>query len=346
MRKPILCLMLLSLLASPCLAMEYTAPQAPPDVQELVPYQPESFGEGLWKVLKGGISWAMPDMAAAGGLCLSVIALFLLVSVLKGIGEQGAKVPEWVLVLVTASVMPSQTNTLIRLGVDTVRQMSEYGKLLLPVMTSALAAQGGISSSGALYLGTVVFDSLLISAVSALLIPMTYLFLALAVGFAATGEEIMGKWKAFLKWVITWSLKISLYVFTGYMTITGVVSGTADQTVVKATKLTISGMVPVVGGILADASETVVVGAGVMKNAAGMYGFLAILAIWITPFLRIGIQYLLLKVTASFCSGFGLKHAGGLVNDFSDAMGLMLAMTGTACVFLLISIVCFMKGMG
>ena len=130
------------------------------------------------------------------------------------------------------------------------------------------------------------------------------------------------------------------------MTITGVVSGATDATTLKATKLTISGAVPVVGGILSDASEAVIVSAGVLKSAAGIYGLIAILAIWIGPFMRIGIHYIMLKFTASICDILGSCKTTELLKDFSSAMGLLLAMVGTQCLLLLISTVCFMKGVG
>ena len=135
-----------------------------------------------------------------------------------------------------------------------------------------------------------------------------------------------------------------LYIFSGYMGITGVVSGTADAAAVKAAKITISGAVPVVGGILSDASEAILVSAGIMKNAAGVYGLLAMLAICIGPFIRMGAQYLLLKITSAVCSVVGVQQAVDMINDFSGVMGFLLAMTGTVCLLLLISTVCFMKG--
>ena len=139
---------------------------------------------------------------------------------------------------------------------------------------------------------------------------------------------------------------MTLYIFTGFIGVTGVISGTADATALKATKLTMSGMIPVVGGILSEASEAVLVGAGLMKNAAGTYGLIAVIAIWITPFLQIGIRYLLLKLTASVCGVFGVKQVSALTGAFSDAMGLLLGMTSAICVILAISLICFMKGVG
>ena len=117
-----------------------------------------------------------------------------------------------------------------------------------------------------------------------------------------------------------------------------------DASAVKAVKLTISGMVPLVGGIISDASETILISAGLLKNATGIYGLLAILAIFVGPFLKIGTQYVLLKLTAALCSIFSVKRESDLLNDFSGGMGMLLAMAGTVCLFLLISVVCFMRG--
>ena len=112
---------------------------------------------------------------------------------------------------------------------------------------------------------------------------------------------------------------------------------------IKATKLAISGAVPVVGGLISDASETILVSAGLMKGAVGSYGLLAALSIWIGPFLKIGCQYLLLKITAAVCGVVGNKENTALISDFSGAMGMLLAMTGTVCLLLLVSTICFMK---
>ena len=83
-----------------------------------------------------------------------------------------------------------------------------------------------------------------------------------------------------------------------------------------------------------------------MKNAAGIYGIVAVLAIFLEPFLRIGMHYLMLKLTAAVTAIFGCKEMTDLIGSFSEAMGFLLAMTGSVCILLLISTVCFLKGVG
>ena len=346
MRKLIFLLFFLSVVIVPVNALDYTAPTVSADAEALMPVEVESFGEGLWKVITSAVSALQPDIADAAQVCFSLIAVVMLVSLLKAMPAGTSRILEFAGVLAIAAVLLNRTSSMIGVAADTVDELSEYGKLLLPVMTAVTAAQGGTTSSAALYTGTAIFDAILSTGIAKLLIPLVYMFLALSIAACATGEQMLKKMKGFVKWLTTWSLKIILYLFTGYMGITGVVSGTADAAAVKATKLTMSGMIPVVGGILSDASEAVIVGAGVMKSAIGVYGLLAVIAIWIAPFLKIGVLYILLKLTAALCEAFGVKPMSEMIEAISTAMGLLLGMTGSVCILLLISTVCFMKGLG
>lgn len=344
MKKVLLIAVLLFSLAMPANAADITAPPAPDAAQNLMPPEQESFGEGLWYVLKSAIQMLEPDIAQAGRTCLAVVAVVLLTSLLGSFPGRTKSVTELTCAVALGSMLLRSTSSMISTAVSTIQELSAYGKLLLPVMTTAMAAQGGITTSAALYTGTAVFDSILSSLIESMLIPMVYVFIALATANSALGEDLLKKIRDFVKWLISWCLKIILYIFTGYLGITGVISGTADQAALKAAKLTISGAVPVVGGILSDASETILVSAGMVKNAAGIYGVLAILAIAIGPFLKIGVEYLMLKLTAAVCGVFASKRTSELIQDISGAMGLLLAMTGTVCMLLLISTVCMLKG--
>ena len=81
-----------------------------------------------------------------------------------------------------------------------------------------------------------------------------------------------------------------------------------------------------------------VVVAGLLKNAVGIFGMLAVLAICLTPFLNMAVQYLLYKLTA-FLAGIVTQGAlAELINALGTAFGLMLGMTGSCALLLLISI--------
>lgn len=334
----------LAFLVCPVSAMEFTAPVVPESAEQYMPSNQESFGQGLWYIAKNAVSELRPEIGKAFGVCLSLITAVLLISILSNFSEQASNSIRLTGAVMIGVLLLQPVNTLIQLGANTVTELSNYGKLILPVMTAAVAAQGGTTSSAALYTGTVFFDALLTSIISRVVVPAIYIFLCLSVISCAVDQDMLKKVKDSVKWGMTWCLKFLLYIFSGYLTITRVVSGVVDASALKAAKLTISGVVPVVGSILSDATETILVSAGVMKSTAGIYGIFAVLAVCVSPFLQIGLQYLLLKLSCGVCNMFGYKPAVSLLGDFTSAMGLVLAMTGTVCILLLVSLVCFMKG--
>lgn len=346
MTKLLTALMLTLCLCLPVSAAEFTAPEVPDSGQALMPETTNSFGQGLMELLKKACARIHPNLAEAARVSVEILAATVLVSLLRCISGLSKSVVTLAGAVIVSVLLFSSANTMIRLGCDTIQELSSYGKLLFPVMTAALAAQGGVTSSTALYAGTAMFDTLLGSLIARVLTPMLYLFLALGVAVYALGDETLKKMQELVKGVVSWSLKTILIVFTAYMSITGVVSGTTDAVALKATKLTISTVVPVVGSILSDASETVLISVGALKNAAGVYGILAAIAVFLEPFLKIGAQYLVLKATGAVCGILDPRGLGGLVDVFCAAMGLLLAMTGTSCLLLLVSTVCFLKGVG
>ena len=346
MKKIIFLLFLTVSLLIPAQAADFTAPPPPDSAQELMPYEQTGFLEGLTHVLKNGLQTAAPALYEALGLCAKALAVVLCLSLVRCMGE-GEPVPlKLCATVILGWLMLQSTDTFVKTAVETVRELSSYGKLLLPVMTAALAAQGGASMATALYGGTAIFDALLSSAMEKLLVPLVYGYLALSLLAAATGNEALQNMKKSAHQITTKGLRIALYIFTGYLTVTGVVGGSADQMQLKAAKLTISGMVPVVGNIMADASETILISAGLVKSAVGIYGLLAIVATALVPALTVGIRYLLLKATAAAAGLLGGKEEAGLIADFGAAMGLLLAMTLSQTLLILVSTVCFMKGMG
>ena len=344
MRKLLLALFSVIILAVPVHAMEFSAPPIPDSAQVYMPSETENFGEGLWMILQNALRKVKPGLAEASQSCISLILVSLLTGLVGDIAGTSKSAIHFISAAVTGVLLLKPVNSMVGLGAQTVQQVSQYGRLLLPVMTAALAAQGAVTKSGALYAATALFDAIISSAISELLIPLVYILLCISVVCSLTKQSLLGDLKKFLKWLPIWLLRMFLYVFTGYIGITGVVAGTTDAAMLKATKLTISGMVPVVGNILSDASEAVLVSAGLMKSAVGIYGMLAVIALWIGPFIEIGTQYLMLKISAGICGMFAPKQTSDLISDFSATMGLLLAMTGAVCLIFLISTICFLKG--
>lgn len=323
---------------------EIIPPSVPPEGELFMPPETETFSEGLWYIIKNAFNLINPELVEASGICLSLIGIVILVSILKDFTKDTQKSVLLAAIVSVAVLLLSASNTLIHLATNTVHVLNDYGKLLLPVMTAALAAQGNMSSSAALYSGSALFCTILTSLITKIVVPLIYIYLCISIAWHATDENSLKSIKDFIKWLVSWSMKIVLYIFSGYMSITKIITGSVDAAAIRTAKIAISGMVPVVGKIISDSSETILLSAGIVKNGAGIYGVLAVISILIGPFIKIGIQYLLFKLTAALCEIFEVKKISALIKDFSTAMGIALGMIGILGLMLLISTVCFMKG--
>lgn len=229
-------------------------------------------------------------------------------------------------------------DTLAGLGVETIEQMAVFSKALLPTLAAVTAASGAVSAASVHQVTTVFFVDLLLQLIRELLLPAVYLYMGVLTAGSILADGRLSGIAGAMKKTITWVLSTSLLLFTLYLSVVRVISGTADSAAIKLTKTAISGMVPVVGGILSDAAETVLAGAGVLRGAVGVFGMLAVLAVCIHPFLQLGIQYLLYKLAAFLAAVSAPQSLCRLIDGLGGTFGLLLGMTGACALLLLVSV--------
>jgi len=182
MNKLLFLLLLLSFLTIRADALELEPPEVPETGIELMPKDTSSFLDGLSELLRNALGKIRPDLREASRIAASVVSAGTVLSVLQSFSGCAKRAATVAGIFAAASILLAGTDSLIHLAVYTIRELSDYGKLLLPVMTAAMAAQGGAATSAALYTGTAMFDMILSTLISKLLVPMVQLFLALAIG--------------------------------------------------------------------------------------------------------------------------------------------------------------------
>ena len=298
--------------------------------------------------LSGGIQSIFQHMRQrAGGILhqrLRGAVQILLVVFLCGLVESGAANEKTALFLpmvgalsITALTVGS-LDSLLGLGSETIRNLSSFARVLLPILAAAAAAAGGWTVSTVHQVAAVFFVNLLFQMIDRLLLPLTGLYIGLLTAGACLQDGRLTALADGLKKIITWVLCTALFLFTGYLSAARILTGPADSAAVKLTKSALSGVVPVVGSIIAEAAETVLAGAGLLKGAIGIFGVLTVLAACAYPFLQLGIQYILYKITAFLSTVLGVPGLCKLIGGLGGAFGLVLGMTGSCALLLLISV--------
>ncbi len=302
-----------------------------------------SLDKGLQNILETGSTqvFGILRKAVRSGIILLVIVLLcgLADGMYSGLGSTGLDVVAVAGALAVTAVSVADVNSLIGMGRETLDNMEMFSKALLPTITAAAAASGSPGGAVARQLATMLFSDVLLTLIGRLLMPLVYAYIAAGTAYAALGNEGLKRIGNTLKWAVTLTLTSVLLIFVGYLTVSGVIAGTTDAVTIKAAKFTVSSMVPVVGGILSDAAETVLAGAGILRNAVGVFGMLAVLGMCLIPFLQLGIHYLIYKAAAALTATVSGGRVAGLIDSIGGAFGLVLGMTAACALLLLVSMV-------
>jgi stage III sporulation protein AE len=179
----------------------------------------------------------------------------------------------------------------------------------------------------------------LITLYDRLLFPLLYIYAALVTFNAALPHDMVKRLAGLVKWAVTGLLTVTLILFTAYLSIGGAVSGAADAVSVKAAKAALGGAVPVVGGIIGEASEALLLGAGVIKNAAGVFGLLVVLGVVIGPCVALAARYLCIKIAAALTGTLGGEGLAGYVDSLAGLYSMMLGLVSASAFLLIISII-------
>lgn len=228
---------------------------------------------------------------------------------------------------------------MLSLCIETLDQTAVFSSAILPVMAGALTVSGAPATATATQGVTMLALDLLIRFITKVLVPAVCAYIAIITVNAALGNDILGGLASFVKWVTTGSLKLILTIFIAYLSISGAIGGSVDAVTLKAAKFAVSGSVPVVGGIISDAAESMLAGMSAVKNTVGILGMLGVAAICIAPFLQVGINYLLFKAGTAALSPICSPPLEKLMSGLGDSFGLMLGMLGTCSAVLFFELV-------
>lgn len=220
--------------------------------------------------------------------------------------------------------------SVLNLCVLAISEINILSKGLIPTMVTAITLSGCPTTGGLLYSISMLFFDSLITLIDRILFPFVYLYIAVITVNATIGNNTLVKIADFIKWISLGSLKILLTLFITFISLSGVISGTVDTFAIKTTKLAMSTAIPIVGSVISDASETILIGASIVKNAIGIYGIFALISICAIPIINIFVNFLMFKLASVIVSPVSTKEVSNLLDSLSQAFNMALAMIFTS----------------
>ena len=304
--------------------------------------QLQDLGDAVAEMLQKTEDTGTSAVRQAIYLLCRILAILVLCGLIRGYSGDSSSVVQILSMVGALSILAilfDDFQSLMTTCTDAISDLDMFSKGMLPVMTAAIAISGAPTAAAITGSITMYFFDLLIHLINTFFVPAVGAYLAVVTLNAAIGNDLLGKLGGFIKWFISGALKLILTVFIGYISISGIVSGSVDSAAVKTAKFAVSGAVPVVGSIISYATESMLSGAILLKNTTGVFGMLCIISVCLIPFLQIGISYLILKGGSAVLSPLCDKNLNGLLSGIGDSFSLLLGMLGTCSLILFLELV-------
>ena len=224
-------------------------------------------------------------------------------------GETPTRYAGYLGVLGAAALSAGDLSALIGLGVETMDELSVMAKLLLPTIAAAMAGGGCVGSASVWQVGALMLSDIFLSLMRDVLVPVLYCMIGTAAAGALLEQSRLSLLSKGIGKLLSWGLSAILIVFTAFLSVSNLLAGSADRLAVKVGKTVISGAVPVVGGILSDATEAVAAAALTLRGTLGVLGVFSVLALCLVPLLRMAVQYLFISSRRFSAAWWGHNHS-------------------------------------
>ena len=196
---------------------------------------PRPLLQKLWGYALREGGGALASAARNAALLLAVVFLAALCASLSASGAC-AKVTQMTGAVAVAALSVTHVTSCITAGSSALTTLRDFSKILLPSMCAAAAASGAATSAAAKYAATSLFLDVLLSAETAVLLPMLYTYAGTVICGAALEQDVLTALSALLRKALRLLLIGFAGVFTLYLSLTGILTGSADAAAAKAVK--------------------------------------------------------------------------------------------------------------
>ena len=227
--------------------------------------------------------------------------------------------------------------------ISSMYRLSDYSKAALPVIFSASAASGAVSSSAAKFAGVSFALDVLMSISQRLILPLIYSYISLMLSSVIFNNPIVSTVQKMCKWAAATMMTGMTLAFTTYISMIGAIGNAVDAASVKTARSVISSLLPVVGGMISDASAMILSAAGVVKSCAGVFGLITVIVICAGPFAVLSVKLFLFKGVSAVAESIDNKRLTQLMSGFASVMSLLMALLGCCGIMLFISLTAGMK---
>lgn len=238
-------------------------------------------------------------------LLFQIIGIAFLCAILKHIQSSfGGNVSEIAFyvcyMLVIVLVVTSFTN-ITAVCIKAINKLTSFMEVIIPTLIALLVGTGNITTVIAMQPIILTMISIISVIVSKLVIPIIVTSTILNLVGNISNQVSVDKLSKFMKKTVMYVLEFVMIIFLGLLSLEGSLASNVDGVTAKVAKTAVSNVVPVVGKLISDATDSVIGAVSITKNAVGIIGVITIGVIALGPILKSFVFMTFFNLSSAIC---------------------------------------------
>lgn len=297
--------------------------------------------KNIWKIFGSELQSAITVLSS---IIIIVIINSILNCITEGLQNKSvSKIAYYVQYILIVTIILTNFSSVISLIKESINNMTDFTNMLIPIMMTLIIATGSVTTATVIQPVLVFMISMIGNFINNIAIPITLVSTALGIISKISNKVQIDRLSKRLKSSTVWIIGVILTLFVTLVSIDGTLSSSVDAVTSKTAKAAVSNLIPVVGKILGDAVDSVIGCSSILKNAVGIVGVVIIIAISITPILKLLILMGIYYIGAAICEPIADEKVVKLLDQMGDTFKMLLAFMCSMAVMIIIGTTLVLK---
>lgn len=239
--------------------------------------------------------------------------------------------------LCTVAIISPSLLGLIDTLSQTIINSSNFMLFYIPVISVLIITSGRVISGGSFYAIMIYISNAVLQITSKIILPLLKCIISLSIVSSVSDKVSLSGFINLFKKTVKWVLCFCMSIFVAFLTMKSIVNVSEDNISNKVAKFAINNFVPLVGGALSDAYQTVISCVGLLKSGVGVVAMIAVFAIFLPAVAKCLIWQFVLAISTAVCEVFEIKKTCNLLNSLSAVISTISAILLSIMVIYIIS---------
>lgn len=263
-------------------------------------------------------------------ICAMVLVLSLLSSILKSLENSFSsgtitQITNYIIFITMISFILVAFKDVLEIADSSINSIIGLVKVIVPVLLTLLALMGlPITSSvlNPIFIGGITFINILFK--KFLFVSISLAFSILVVNNLSKSIKL-SKLASFIKNINFLCIGAMFTVYLGLVSVQGLYVTSLDSFTMKTTKFAVGSFIPVVGGFVSDSLDIILSSSQLIKGVFGSIGLIILVAISITPVIKIFSIILVYKICSIVVEPVGEERISTFLNEVANLMIVILS---------------------